>query len=64
MWAALWTYSRNREKHGGWEGKHMKRVTAFVGSARKKHTHDAAVQFLSHLQSMGDIKYEIVRSAY
>jgi multimeric flavodoxin WrbA len=39
----------------------MKKVTAFVGSARKKHTHDAVVQFLSHLQSMGDIEYEIVR---
>jgi multimeric flavodoxin WrbA len=39
----------------------MKRVTAFVGSARKKHTHDAAVQFLSNLQSMGDIEVEIVR---
>jgi hypothetical protein len=20
MWAALWAYSRNREKYGGWEG--------------------------------------------
>jgi multimeric flavodoxin WrbA len=39
----------------------MKKVTAFVGSARKKHTYDAVVQFLSHLQSMGDIEYEIVR---
>jgi multimeric flavodoxin WrbA len=39
----------------------MKRVTAFVGSARKKHTHDAVVQFLGNLQSMGDIEYEIVR---
>jgi multimeric flavodoxin WrbA len=39
----------------------MKRITAFVGSARKKYTHDAVVQFLSHLQSMGDIEYEIVR---
>jgi len=39
----------------------VKRVTAFVGSARKKHTHDAVVQFLSNLQSMGDIEYEIVR---
>lgn len=38
----------------------MKRVTAFVGSARKKHTHDAVVQFLSNLQSMGGIEYEIV----
>ena len=39
----------------------MKKVTAFVGSARKKHTYEAAVQFLSNLQSMGDIEYEIVR---
>ena len=39
----------------------MKKVTAFVGSARKKHTHDAVVQFLNNLQSMGDIEYEIVR---
>jgi len=38
----------------------MKRVTAFVGSARKKHTHDAVVQFLSKLQAMGDVEYEIV----
>jgi multimeric flavodoxin WrbA len=39
----------------------VKRVTAFVGSARKKHTHDAVVAFLSHLQSMGEVEYEIVR---
>jgi multimeric flavodoxin WrbA len=39
----------------------MKRITAFVGSARKKHTYDAAAQFLRHLQSMGDIETEIVR---
>ncbi len=39
----------------------MKKVTAFVGSARKKHTYDAVVQFLSDLQSLGDIEYEIVR---
>jgi multimeric flavodoxin WrbA len=39
----------------------MKRVTAFVGSARKGHTYDAVVQFLSNLQPMGDIEYEIVR---
>jgi multimeric flavodoxin WrbA len=38
-----------------------KKVTAFVGSARKGHTHDAVVQFLGNLQSMGDIEYEIVR---
>jgi multimeric flavodoxin WrbA len=39
----------------------MKRITAFVGSARKKHTYDAVLQFLTNLQSMGDIEYEIVR---
>ena len=39
----------------------MKKVTAFVGSARKKHTHAAVVQLLSNLQSMGDLEYEIVR---
>jgi multimeric flavodoxin WrbA len=39
----------------------MKKVTAFVGSARKKHTHDVAVQFLNHLQSIGDVEVEIVR---
>ncbi|HSJ55329.1 MAG TPA: flavodoxin family protein [Anaerolineae bacterium] len=39
----------------------MKRVTAFVGSARKKHTYDAVVQFLDNLKSMGDIECEIVR---
>lgn len=38
----------------------MKKVTAFVGSARKKHTYDAVVQFLSNLRSIGDIEYEIV----
>ena len=39
----------------------MKKITAFVGSARKKHTYNAVVKFLSTLQSMGDIDYEIVR---
>lgn len=39
----------------------MKKITAFVGSARKKHTYNAVVQFLTNLQSMGDIEYEIVR---
>jgi multimeric flavodoxin WrbA len=38
----------------------MKRVTAFVGSARKKNTHKAVVQFLSNLQALGDVEYEIV----
>jgi multimeric flavodoxin WrbA len=39
----------------------MKKVTAFVGSARKGHTYDATVQFLGNLESMGDIDSEIVR---
>jgi multimeric flavodoxin WrbA len=39
----------------------MKRVIAFVASARKKHTHDAVICFLGHLQSMGDIETEIVQ---
>ena len=38
----------------------MKKVTAFVGTARKKHTYYAAHQFLSSLQSLGDVEYEIV----
>lgn len=39
----------------------MKKVTAFVGCASKKHTYSAVVQFLDNLQSMGDIEVEIVR---
>jgi multimeric flavodoxin WrbA len=39
----------------------MKRVTAFVGCATRRHTHNAVVQFLGNLQAMGDIEYEIVR---
>jgi multimeric flavodoxin WrbA len=38
----------------------MKKVTVFVGSARKKLTHYAVRQFLHHLQSHGDIEYEVV----
>ena len=37
------------------------KVTAFVGSARKKHTYNASKQFLKKLQSLGNIEYEIVR---
>jgi multimeric flavodoxin WrbA len=36
------------------------KVTAFVGSARKKHTYNATEKFLQKLQSLGDIEYEIV----
>ena len=39
----------------------VRKVTAFVGSARKKHTYNAAAQFLSNLQAMGDVEVEIVR---
>jgi multimeric flavodoxin WrbA len=39
----------------------MKKITAFVGSARKGHTYEAVTQFLNQLQSMGDIETEIVR---
>ena len=39
----------------------MRKVTVFVGSARKKHTYNAAVQFLDTLQSLGDVETEIVR---
>lgn len=38
----------------------MKRVTAFVGSARKKHTYASVQTFLSHLQSRGGVEVEIV----
>jgi len=39
----------------------MKRIVAFVGSARKKHTQSAVEQFIRNLQALGDIEYEIVR---
>jgi multimeric flavodoxin WrbA len=38
----------------------MKKVTAFVGSAQKKHTYKAVVQFLNNLQALGDVETEIV----
>ncbi len=38
----------------------MKRVTAFVGSARKKLTYYAVCQFLDNLKSLGEVEYEIV----
>lgn len=36
------------------------KVTAFIGSARKKYTYHASEQFLQQLQSLGKIEYEIV----
>ncbi len=38
----------------------MKKVIAFVGSAHKRNTYKAAVQFLKNLQALGDVEYEIV----
>jgi multimeric flavodoxin WrbA len=38
----------------------MKKVTAFVGSARKKNTYTAVVKFLDNLKAMGDVECEIV----
>ena len=49
-----------RHAERGYGGRPVKRVIAFVGSARKKHTHKAVQQFLSNLQSLGEIEYEIV----
>jgi len=37
------------------------KVTAFIGSARKKHTYNASEKFLQNLQSLGNIDYEIVQ---
>lgn len=38
----------------------MKRITAFVGSARKRYTYDAAVKFLDNLHAFGDYQCELV----
>ena len=38
----------------------MKKVTAFVGSARRKNTFHSVEQFLNNLQKLGDLEYEIV----
>jgi multimeric flavodoxin WrbA len=37
------------------------KVTAFIGNAQKRHTYDAAEQFLKNLQSLGEVEYEMVR---
>lgn len=39
----------------------MKKVTAFIGSARKKHTYETTEKFLKKVQSFGNVEYEIVR---
>lgn len=37
------------------------KVTAFIGSARKKHTYKAAEQLLKNMQAFGDVEYELVQ---
>ena len=36
------------------------KVTAFIGSGRKKHTYNATERFLKKLQTLGDVETEIV----
>jgi len=38
----------------------MKKVTAFIGSARKAHTYEAVRRFFGHLEAAGDVETEIV----
>ncbi len=38
----------------------MKKITAFVASARKKNTNTAVIQFMNNLQALGDVEFEIV----
>lgn len=38
----------------------MKRVTAFVGTNRRKSTYSAVYQFMNNLRSLGDVDTEIV----
>jgi multimeric flavodoxin WrbA len=38
----------------------MKRVTVFVGSARKKNTYKAVEQLINNLKGLGDVEAEIV----
>lgn len=39
----------------------MKKITAFVGSFRKKNTYQVVEQYLRNLQALGEIEYDIVR---
>ena len=36
------------------------KITAFIGSARKKHTHESIRRFFEHLQTWGEFEAEIV----
>ena len=37
------------------------KITAFIGSGRKKHTYFATEKFLKNLQSQGNVEYEIIQ---
>lgn len=37
------------------------KVTAIIGSARKKHTYETTEKFLKRLQLYGDVEYEMIR---
>ena len=37
------------------------KVTAFIGSGRKRHSYIACEKFLQNLQSLGNVEYELVR---
>jgi hypothetical protein len=37
------------------------KVTAFIGSGRKRHSFNACEIFLQNLQVQGDVEYELVR---
>jgi len=40
--------------------QHMKRVTAFVGTARRQHTYYAVSRFMEELRSLGGVEGEVV----
>ncbi len=37
------------------------KVTAFIGSGRKRHSYNACEKFLQNLQTLGNVEYELVR---
>jgi multimeric flavodoxin WrbA len=38
----------------------MKKITAFVGSPRKRHTHQCVSSFLERLHALGDVESEVI----
>jgi len=41
--------------------KKIMKVTAFIGSGRKRHSYIACEKFLQNLHSLGNVEYKIVR---